>query len=553
MRVAVNLFIRIISAACLLVLVRCASNSLSGNEGSGTRTGNPIIMTGMIMDSAGHAASGVQAIAIPSLYNPVAAGTVPDSLMDTTDSDGMFIIHVPHYDVYNIQAFHLTQKTRLLIRNIRVAKDTTAIAGDTLRKPGTIKVVLPTGFDTNYGYFYIPGTSMYSWLSDNNGTVTLDSVPACVNLSVHYAVMGSSALPQMVRDSIIVAPGGIMNVVYPEWKFSKKLVLNTTASGAGVAGAVTDFPVLVRLSSINFDFSMARSGGADVRFTKSDGTPLPYEIESWDSANNAAAIWVRVDTVQGNNGTQLVMMYWGNSSAVSQSNGAAVFDTAGGFSGVWHLGQQNNTMALDATLNHYDGTPSDTAPEAVPGAIGTAQKFIGKGCFIEMQGTASGKLDFPENGYYSLSAWVYIDSLNLMQAIAGKGDEQYFLALNRDGLPPLWQFEEYHVSGFQITEGTPVAGTWKHLVGVRRGTAQFFYVDGVLVDSTIRTTPGGTPRFTTNNFTIGKTPPLPSEATNYFFGQIDEVRVARVAYNKDWVRLCYMNQKTDEDALVVFK
>ena len=70
MRTIVDLLIRIISAASLLALVGCSSTSLSGNEGSGTRTGNPI-MTGRIVDTAGHAVSGVQAIAIPGGYDPV--------------------------------------------------------------------------------------------------------------------------------------------------------------------------------------------------------------------------------------------------------------------------------------------------------------------------------------------------------------------------------------------------------------------------------------------------------------------------------------------------
>jgi hypothetical protein len=38
----------------------------------------------------------------------------------------------------------------------------------------------------------------------------------------------------------------------------------------------------------------------------------------------------------------------------------------------------------------------------------------------------------------------------------------------------------------------------------------------------------------------------------YFKGMLDEVRISSGACSADWIRLCYMNQKSD-DALVVFK
>ena len=85
------------------------------------------------------------------------------------------------------------------------------------------------------------------------------------------------------------------------------------------------------------------------------------------------------------------MMYWGNEDAQDRSNAAAVFDTASGFQGVWHLaGDQNE---YDATANSYDGV-----------AYGRLSGIIGKGSFdgtsshIKMPNTANSKLNFPENG-----------------------------------------------------------------------------------------------------------------------------------------------------------
>ena len=100
-----------------------------------------------------------------------------------------------------------------------------------------------------------------------------------------------------------------------QWKFSRRIYLNTSSTGADIAGMVTNFPVLLRLRANSFDFSQAKRDGGDIRFTSSSGIPLPYEIERWDSIGREAEEWVRVDTVQGNNDSQFIIMYWGNPDA----------------------------------------------------------------------------------------------------------------------------------------------------------------------------------------------------------------------------------------------
>ena len=53
----------------------------------------------------------------------------------------------------------------------------------------------------------------------------------------------------------------------PSWQYRKKITIN----GGLIDADLTDFPVLVKLTSSNFEFSQARSDGYDIRFTKSDG------------------------------------------------------------------------------------------------------------------------------------------------------------------------------------------------------------------------------------------------------------------------------------------
>ena len=120
---------------------------------------------------------------------------------------------------------------------------------------------------------------------------------------------------------------------YTQWQYSNNINLNTTPSGAGVDTSLSNFPVLIRLTSNNFNFSQAQDSGQDIRFSKSDGAHLPYQVERWDRSNQLAEIWVQADTVYGNNGTQYFTMYWGNSGRPDTSKVRPCVQTANGFAG----------------------------------------------------------------------------------------------------------------------------------------------------------------------------------------------------------------------------
>jgi len=286
--------------------------------------------------------------------------------------------------------------------------------------------------------------------------------------------------------------------------------------------------------------------------------PVPYEIEQWDSANGAAAIWVKIDTVRGNDSSQSITMFWGNPNAAGNSNGAKVFDTANGFQGVWHLSEPGNTTAYDATVNKYNGTPSGMdAASAVPGIIGGALQFDGAASSIEMLHTSASKLNFPQDGYYTVSAWVYADTLDEnWQLIVGKGHEQYYLKQQTKSTYGNWEFIEYHdKAAWQITETPVVVRTWKYLTGVRQGNKQYLYLDGQLVDSTMRSTYDSLSRNTNADVTLGRyqsTVTYKNEGYCFFKGKIDEVRISNVSRNADWINLCFLNQK-DNERLVMFK
>ena len=104
----------------------------------------------------------------------------------------------------------------------------------------------------------------------------------------------------------------------PAWNYRRPVVVTNNST------SLPYYQVLIRLDINNFDFSRARVNGDDIRFTHSDGTTeLKYWIETWDSADHLAFVWVRVPSLA--NGQTTIYMYYGNDGATSTSDGNTLF------------------------------------------------------------------------------------------------------------------------------------------------------------------------------------------------------------------------------------
>ncbi|MFC1586601.1 DUF2341 domain-containing protein, partial [Fibrobacterota bacterium] len=336
---------------------------------------------------------------------------------------------------------------------------------------------------------------------------------------------------------------------YSAWTYSATVTVNT--SGLGITGTVTNYPLLVRLNSVNFDFSQAQSDGRDIRFSTSGGSPLAYEIERWNASVPAAEIWVKLDNIDLNNSSQFFRMYWGNLSAASESNPENVFETANGFDAVWHLGEDGNSNVggyQDATANAYHGTGVDMdAGSDVSSVIGIGQQFDGTVDYIEIAGSAGSQLNYAETGTYTISAWAYATAVSTInQPIVSKGDHQHSLQLIRD--TGEWEFVTF-TAGWEVNQNAAQLGRWVHVTGVRNGTGQVLYVDGVSVVSA-PTIIASTDEFRdeTHNVWLGAN----AEQSDYFFdGSLDEVRISGVAHSANWIRLNYETQRANQSIISI--
>lgn len=549
------------------ILLMCALVAVSGmllctpvNDvaGGSSSTDNGKVV-GTVYDEDGVPSSNTQVVLRSSFFTPNQDTATPP--VDTTDTAGEYYFDSLKAGIYTIEAVELTNRTRALVNAVLVDSLTTHASDAALSKPGALEVEVQA-CSADSCYVYVPGTSLFGIV--RNGIAFIDSVPAGVLPAVYYADKSDPSSVRSIRTAINVS-SGVTRVVtdYSAWSHSARIYLNTTAEGADVGENVYDFPVLVRLTTEHFDFTGAQSGGGDLRFRKADDTPLSFEIERWDVSAGKADVWVLVDTVYGNDSTHYFIVYWGNDAVTSASNSGAVFDTALGYEGVWHLGG-GGAVALDATGNHYDGTlSSGTGVAAVEGAIGGAREFDGSSGYISMEGTSESKLNFPQNGTYTMSLWVCADTIDtLWRAIAGKGHEQYYMQLKCLGENrATWEFVEFQDNlGWEYTEDSvppaPGMGVWIHIVGVRDGKNQFLYINGEEVVDTASLMEGAYPRDNSNDFAIGRHGSevvIPfQQGWSYFDGNIDEVRVERQVETPDRIRLGFMNQKAD-DALVILR
>ena len=402
----------------------------------------------------------------------------------------------------------------------------------------------------------------------------------------------------------LLAVSGYAQENYATWTGSRSIVINTTATGANVANAVTNYPVLVRLTSSQSDvFTTGGSNGASIRFTAADGTTrLQHERERWDSAGKAAEFWVLVPSVAGNANTTIKMFY-GKVGAADSSKSTAVFDTTttgNAFRAVYHMNAGSGVATeKDATALANNLAASDSTVAAIPtdtvGAIGRARTFKGdtttvdgRQYFVAPGTRAKPELNWGPTNPHTVSAWAYarttIGIASSGNSIFNKGDNQYALQIYGTATNKKWESAVYTSTWRQIPSSslnvaTNQTGAWYFVTGTWSGgatstnaTAQM-YVNGVLdttaslgigtgnayyswnlfvganpnggglnsVDSAVS---GGTTRSMTN------APTRPGRA-RYWDGHLDEIRLARGVRSADWIKLDFETQKPTSTSVTV--
>ncbi|MEN8906868.1 MAG: DUF2341 domain-containing protein [Clostridiales bacterium] len=327
--------------------------------------------------------------------------------------------------------------------------------------------------------------------------------------------------------------------------YSKKISINTKNEGVYISEDVNEFPLLIRLNSENFNFSMANNDGSDIRFKDIDGNELYYEIEKWDYNGKKATIWVLIPTILADNDEQYFNMYWGNGDYKSESDGKNLFKSENNFVGVWHLNEEGNSLDggyKDSSINEYDIQGENMSENAdTPSIIGNGQKLYGNSDYIK--GVDSENLRLSDD--MTISFWMNTSELSKdWVRLVGKGNSKgrnYGIWLNRSNKKIL--FQQYNQKGSAILNLTSSTSTelnsWHQITVKVENNKAYIYIDGIESGSKTR---NGKPAATKDVVTFGY-----AGFHTYYKGILDEVKISDKARSDEWIKLEYENQKENQN------
>ncbi|MBN1575842.1 MAG: DUF2341 domain-containing protein [Chitinispirillaceae bacterium] len=523
-----------------LIVIGCTrGDHIAGGSGSTTTNG----FTAAIRNGRGEAVAGAVVRVRPNDY--CATGTLPGissterSVLDTvTGSDGLVSVGGLLPGRYAIEINDAAAGEGALIRSEITAGPQVDFGVRTVKPVGAIggmvdPMLLAAG--AAFGV-QVYGLERYAPVDPRTGRFLVTSLPP--DTYTVRLIAEDTAFTPVDYDSIRLSPGDTVAVdPFAGWAHQGELTVDIAASGISIDDTIRNFPLLLQLDRDNFDFTTAKKKGGDLRVTKSDGSAVPINTDWWDSANATAVIWLLIDTLYGNRARQTLNVYWGNGRASTVSQPSAVFDTAFGYRGVWHLNESGGTMQLDATINARDGVPRgmDGAND-VPGLIGRSQEFEGDPqCVVVGDASTNGSGAAEDEGF-TVSAWV-----KAAKAAAGRwsvvAGSPFGILLDGSGR---WVFYGAEAGYDADSAFAPASiGQWTQLTGVRRGSWNYLYVNGAIADSCPA---GGSPSaadLSGDSLFIGALP----GGSGWFEGIIDEMRIHRGALSQKWIRLCYETQR----------
>jgi hypothetical protein len=585
---------RALAALAAFILLAGSGLALNGCEFSGGTTGGSETtngLTGIIRDEEGRPAVRAAVVLVPESYTPVPGMDARPLQRTVTDARGAYRFGALASGTYNLEAKDSLRHVQVLLRGIRINPMDSAPSSGTAGSPGgnapkADGILLPSGslevpFADRHlpenAQVYLPGTTFRAFAASRtaDGMLVLDNLAP----GDYAALMAVSpdlgeGDPVAVTGPFRIGPDSATRLgPLRAWLHSARLEWDGAAAAALRAAAADTlpgsadsggYPVLVRLTQDNFDFTQARDGGRDIRFSRGDGTPLPHQIEAWDAAAKTASVWVRldppsgagvraaVDSAGGGYPDSALVLHWGRSDAVDVSNGDKVFDRAQGFAAVWHLSESANAVSegyRDATsgADHAAASALD-AGSRVDAAAGPGRTFFPGG------GTLSAALPqgLGGNGSFTVTFWMRFQTtpgragvLTFGQPSLNRG---FHFLIRADTTA---QFGPWDVSPdsndapsaqqnhFDLA---PYLGKWAHVATVHDALQGRLttYIDGVkaaenalpALDIALGTA-----------LEMGKAINMVHLPQSPYSGSLDEVRVYDRAVPESWIRLDHATQK----------
>jgi hypothetical protein len=313
-----------------------------------------------------------------------------------------------------------------------------------------------------------------------------------------------------------------------------------TIPDAKVFASVADFPVWLVIDDPPGLGAKATANGADIYFTRLDGTPLEHQRIAWDKATGHLEAWVKVSLTDG--GPNELEMRFGDPGPAHAPNAPAVWTN--NFVAVWHMDDAlANTTVADAR-GAVNGTAVN-GPVSVPGKLGKAIDFDGMNDEVTFTSPVAG------DGSTTFSAWVSIaQPLMGFSSVLTVGNpatnQSRFLHTDFGGIARGFYGNDVQLD-IDIHNSTFTLLHWVYDNGANTST---LYRDGVMIGSVA--TVSGTINTLGTAGHIGTAPVQwgPGGNTpNPINGLMDEVRIAATARSAGWIRTEWENQR---DALAFY-
>ncbi len=325
--------------------------------------------------------------------------------------------------------------------------------------------------------------------------------------------------------------------------YLKRRSLTVDHTQCGAANS-TDFPVLVRVTNLNF--ALIASGGHVNNSTTSNGQTVPadlaffsdqslatvlkFEIESWNSTTGALVAWVKIPTLSHTADTVFYVGY--DDPAVTTFQGDVNGTWNSNFKGVWHLPNGTTLAAADSTSGLHTGAITNTA--AIAGAMDGGADFGGPASPSRISLGASADWGFA--GSFTCSCWFKTGTTASAFMFGISGFTTAF-ELNQRSTPGV----QWVAGNMLINQSVTVADSqWHQAVGqfdAGSGTGTIYF-DGALG----ATSAAGfvfTPNITTV-LTLGDD--ALNQGSIAFTGQLDEFHVNASLLSADWILSEYNNQ-----------
>lgn len=537
---------------CILLLPGCTSQC-DPVSGGGVGAGNARV-AGVVLTADGTPAPGAHVHVCPAEWLADTATAIlqkqryfPNSTI--TDSSGCFQIEELPLGTYLIEASDGCYNATVYACTVTVAAGID-LGSRRLRPYASVagKIGDSEKLNGRSAYVRVYGL-MHTVKVDSSGCFLFNNLPEGVfdlNVTTDSVQYGDIRIRNVAASATAPNDIGTIEVhtfdseTYASWPYHRFIRLHTK----GISEPVADFPLLVRLDASSIPFSQTYHFGQDLRFAKTDGTHLHYEIASWDSAANAATIWVLMDTIIPAVDTQRIVMFWGNSSVNGWSDGADVFTVGNNFAGVFHL--ENSASGANATRSTRDGVLNGTVP--VAGIIGKAADFSGSDYILLPAGIFS-----PENHRVTFSFWEFGNIETSAKNSTFRGYDSLGNAVLGADIPcndanilwfAGWESDTSDIVSLVAAEDTLYRNRWNYWTfnkNVDDGTMKIYLNGTLVVSDTGKTKPfAGVVRFTLGSG---------SGQHHYFSGRIDEFRAETIERTANWIRLCHENQRIDRQLL----